>query len=102
MLRLVTYPSKGALTVQRSRFRSVIGNHVPRAVIDQGEDRYARLRILTFRDVEVGHVSIEGRLDGTALQIQLRIADLCGLGRPLCEQGVENLHRMHALVQARL
>src|SRR5271165_549030 len=77
----------------------VVGDDIPRAVIDQGEDGHAGLGIFAFGDVEVGYVSVEGRPDGATLQIELCITDLRRFGRPLCEQGVENLHGMHALLE---
>src|SRR5271166_5245506 len=78
----------------------VVGDDIPRAVIDQGEDGHTGLGIFAFGDVEVSHISVEGRPDGATLQIELCITDLRRFGWPLCQQGVENLHRMHALLEA--
>src|SRR5579863_6873360 len=52
-----------------------VGEHVPRAIVDEAEDLAALVRVLADRDVEIGDICIEGRVHVTILEIEFRVVE---------------------------
>ena len=60
--------------MRHERFAEV-GNHVPRAVVDQADDFAAFVGVLADRDVEIGDVAVERRADVAVIDVEFRVVD---------------------------